>query len=142
MRIVKPGVLPGDQLMHGTCLACGCQVEAKRSEVEAKAKGAKKQSPVSPAAPCPTTGCNGSIVMASGPATTEQNGLNPPGPWQKFPRRPYGPRGDLKAALEVLRQRAENPGGSGCCDRYADNMACDCLDRLMAGVPGLSLIHI
>lgn len=34
-------------------------------------------------------------------------------------------RGD--AVAEVMRQRRENPGGAGCCNRYADMQGCDCL---------------
>jgi hypothetical protein len=30
---------------------------------------------------------------------------------------------------EVLRQRRQGSGGSGCCDRYANMMRCDCLEN-------------
>ena len=34
-----------------------------------------------------------------------------------------------KTKSQVLRERKYGPGGSGCCDRYADQMACECLKR-------------
>lgn len=33
----------------------------------------------------------------------------------------------VRTKTQVLEERYSKPGGSGCCNRYADNMACDCL---------------
>jgi len=36
---------------------------------------------------------------------------------------------------EVMRQRRENVAAGGCCNRHADRMACDCLERAERGEP-------
>ncbi len=37
-----------------------------------------------------------------------------------------------RSAKEVMAARRNGPGGSGCCNRYADNMACDCLEQAIS----------
>lgn len=44
-----------------------------------------------------------------------------------------GPR--CRTVADVMRQRRDNPGGSGCCNRWADVSGCDCLERAVRGEP-------
>lgn len=37
-----------------------------------------------------------------------------------------------RTVAEVEADRRNGPGGSGCCDRYADRMGCDCLSEALA----------
>lgn len=49
--------------------------------------------------------------------------------WQKGTYRPrVAARRGLRTKAEVLEQR-KNAVGGGCCDRFGDQMACDCLER-------------
>ena len=55
MKIVKPGKVPGDRLLRGTCRTCGCVVECKQSE--ARYEGRDPREPGAWYVPCPTAGC-------------------------------------------------------------------------------------
>ena len=75
---------------------------------------------------CPACGCEAE-------ATKDELGDGPmcPEPWcetgMEVVMQAVVPPPRTKA--EVVAVRENNKGGAGCCNRYADNMPCDCMER-------------
>lgn len=140
MKVVTEGVLPENKPMHGTCANCGCVVECTRAEA-GLGKPKKGKVAADPEVKCPTKGCGNTIPLLPGKAPAPRSPLDDflrPGepdhdrPW-KWPVAPKMPRPELlwrdarpRTKAEVARERRENPGGAGCCERYANMQACDC----------------
>lgn len=59
MKILKPGKLPENDIMRGTCYRCDCEVECKRSECKLDQSFGSCDMLVD----CPTEGCYVRITM-------------------------------------------------------------------------------
>lgn len=64
MKIIKPGKLPGDRPMRGTCRVCGCVVICTQAEAAYQHDPRPGESCHTVA--CPTNGCGATIVVAEG----------------------------------------------------------------------------
>lgn len=126
MEILKYGRVPAEQRYRGTCGGCGCEVRCKGSEAKPTADGTDELT-----VQCPTIGCGRRIYV-----TPEKPPRDPAKPLRTGHARAnciaggplvYSPRG-----LQPLRSLASSSGpppevtGAGCCDRHANNLACDC----------------
>ena len=59
MKVIKPGVLPTELRLRGTCTHCGCEVEFKTGEAQRHTHRNETYYSV----PCPTKECGRSISV-------------------------------------------------------------------------------
>ena len=107
-NVLKAGKLPEKvaDIYRGTCKSCGAIVEFGVDELV--------KTPSVDSGKCPTEGCAFFIRVQR----VVMRGKTPISSDEMLRR----------TKSEVLAERENNPGGSGCCERYANKQACSCLE--------------
>lgn len=106
MKIIKRGVLPQERVWSGTCHTCGTQAEC----FEAELKVTHDQR-------------DGTFGQTDCPVCNERMCFYP---------LPQGTT-SVRTREQVLAER-ENAVSGGCCERFANNMRCDCLPKAVCSI--------